>query len=299
MHFVNVLNTSLLAARKFINVQHTQQKITPGKKTMIPYPSIDPEIVRIGPVAVRWYGVMYLIGFASSYFLVRRQIKERGMVLDREFIDSLYTALILGLIIGARLGYVLFYDLSAYLNHPLDIFAVWKGGMSFHGGLVGSIIAGVWRCRRSGADPWIISDLVTVTAPIGIGMGRLGNFINGELYGRVTTMPWGMVFPNGGPLPRHPSQLYELILEGVVLFTVLWSVKSRVRRSGSLTALFLILYGCGRFIVEFFRAPDVQLGFVIGFFTMGQVLSAGMALAGAGLLIARGKVRPALPAGLK
>jgi phosphatidylglycerol:prolipoprotein diacylglycerol transferase len=256
---------------------------------MIPYPSIDPEIVRIGPVAVRWYGVMYLIGFASSYVLVRRQIRERGIALDSAFIDSLYTALILGLLIGARLGYVLFYDLSAYLSRPLDIFAVWKGGMSFHGGLIGSVIAGVWTCRRFNADPWTISDLITATAPIGIGMGRLGNFINGELYGRVTTVPWGMVFPNGGPLPRHPSQIYELFLEGVVLFIVLWTVKSRVRGSGVLTALFILLYGFFRFILEFFREPDVQLGFVIGFFTMGQVLSACMVLAGAGLLFARAK----------
>ncbi len=256
---------------------------------MIPYPSFDPEIVRIGPVAVRWYGLMYLIGFASSYILVKRQIKKRGIALDREFIDSLYTSLILGLMIGARLGYVLFYDLSAYLSHPLDIFAVWKGGMSFHGGLIGSVVAGVWKCKRSSADPWIVSDLITATAPIGIGMGRLGNFINGELYGRVTTMPWGMVFPNGGPLPRHPSQIYEFFLEGVVLFIVLWTMKSRVNRSGVLTALFILLYGCSRIVVEFFREPDAQLGFVVGHFTMGQVLSACMVLAGAGLLFARRK----------
>lgn len=256
---------------------------------MIPYPSIDPEIVRIGPVAVRWYGLMYLIGFASSYILVKRQIQKRGIALDREFIDSLYTFLILGLVIGARLGYVLFYDLSAYLSHPLDIFAVWKGGMSFHGGLIGSVIAGVWKCKRSSADPWMVSDLVTATAPIGIGMGRLGNFINGELYGRVTNMPWGMVFPNGGPLPRHPSQIYEFFLEGVVLFIVLWTMQSRVRGSGILTALFILLYGCGRIAVEFFREPDAQLGFVVGHFTMGQVLSACMVLAGTGLLLARGK----------
>jgi len=256
---------------------------------MIPYPSIDPEIVRIGPVAVRWYGLMYLIGFASSYFLFTRQLRKRGIALDDAFVDFLYTSLIFGLLIGARLGYVLFYDLSAYLSHPFDIFAVWKGGMSFHGGLVGSVIAGVWTCKRYDADPWMVGDLITVTVPIGIGMGRLGNFINGELYGRVTTMPWGMVFPNGGPLPRHPSQLYEFFLEGVVLFTVLWAMKNRARKNGAITALFIILYGCSRFIVEFFREPDVQLGFIIGPFTMGQVLSFCMVLAGAGLIFARGK----------
>ncbi len=254
---------------------------------MIPYPSLDPEIVRIGPVAVRWYGVMYLIGFASSYVLVGREIKKRGVALDRDFVDSLYSSIILGLVIGARLGYVLFYDLSAYLSHPLDILAVWKGGMSFHGGLIGSVIAGVWHCKRSGADPWLVSDLITATAPIGLGMGRLGNFINGELYGRVTTMPWGMVFPHSGTLPRHPSQIYEFFLEGVFLFIVLWISRPRVHTRGVLTALFIILYGFSRFIVEFFREPDVQLGFVIGPFTMGQVLSACMVLIGVGLLFAR------------
>jgi phosphatidylglycerol:prolipoprotein diacylglycerol transferase len=256
---------------------------------MISYPSIDPEILRVGPVAIRWYGLMYLIGFSSSYILVSRQIKKRGIALDSTFVDSLFTSLIFGLLIGARLGYVFFYDLSAYLSHPLDIVAVWKGGMSFHGGLIGSVIAGVWYCKRSKTDPWTVSDLIISTVPIGLGMGRLGNFINGELYGRVTTMPWGMVFPNGGPLPRHPSQIYEFFLEGVVLFIVLWTMKSRVKRSGVLTALFLILYGFGRFVIEFFREPDPQLGFVIGLFTMGQVLSACMALAGVGLLFARWK----------
>jgi phosphatidylglycerol---prolipoprotein diacylglyceryl transferase len=256
---------------------------------MIPYPDIDPEIVRIGPVAVRWYGLMYLIGFALSYILVIRQIKDRRIALDRAFIDSLYTSLIFGLLIGARLGYVLFYDLSAYISHPLETFAVWKGGMSFHGGLIGSVIAGVWKCKRSNTDPWMMSDLITATAPIGIGLGRLGNFVNGELYGRITTMPWGMVFPNGGPLPRHPSQIYEFFLEGVVVFLVLWTTKSSGRRSGTLTALFITLYGFSRFIAEFFREPDVQLGFVIGFFTMGQVLSVCMVVAGALLLLARGK----------
>jgi phosphatidylglycerol---prolipoprotein diacylglyceryl transferase len=256
---------------------------------VIPYPAIDPEIVRIGPIAVRWYGLMYLIGFASSYILVIRRIKDRRIPLERAFIDSLYTSLIIGLLIGARLGYVLFYDLSAYLRHPVDIFAVWQGGMSFHGGLIGCLIAGVWTCKRSNADPWMVSDLITATAPIGIGLGRLGNFINGELYGRITDMPWGMVFPNGGPLPRHPSQIYEFFLEGVVLFLILWTRKSRGRRSGTLTALFILLYGFSRFIVEFFREPDVQLGFVIGFFTMGQVLSFCMVLAGAVLLLAREK----------
>ncbi len=228
---------------------------------------------------------MYLIGFASSYVLVRAQIKKRGLALSGDFLDSLYTSIILGLVIGARLGYVLFYDLSAYLNHPLSIFAVWQGGMSFHGGLIGSVVAGVWCCKKFKVAPWLVADLVIVTAPIGLGMGRIGNFINGELYGRITDVPWGMVFPNGGPLPRHPSQIYEFFLEGVVLFSVLWIMKSRIRENGLLSSLFVILYGAIRFILEFFREPDAQLGFVAGPFTMGQVLSACMVLAGIGLLL--------------
>ncbi len=254
---------------------------------MIPYPPINPEIMRVGPVAVRWYGTMYLIGFAASYMLVRLQVKKKNITLPGDFIDSLYTYLVLGLLIGARLGYVLFYNLSAYLSHPLDIFAVWQGGMSFHGGLIGSAVAGVWCSRRFKVDPWQVADLVTATGPIGLGCGRLGNFINGELYGRFTNVPWGMVFPTGGPLPRHPSQLYEFLLEGVLLFTVLWTVKDRVRKTGSLLALFLVLYGVFRFFIEFFREPDPQLGFVLGPFTMGQLLSAAMALGGAALWFLR------------
>jgi phosphatidylglycerol:prolipoprotein diacylglycerol transferase len=194
-------------------------------------------------------------------------------------------------VIGARLGYVIFYDLSAYISHPLEIFAVWHGGMSFHGGFIGSVLAGAWCCDRSKVDPWLVADLVMVTAPIGLGFGRLGNFINGELFGRVTDMPWGMVFPAGGPLPRHPSQLYEFLLEGIVLFTVLWIMKDRVRRTGLLTALFVMLYGVFRFFAEFFREPDPQLGFIVGPFTMGQLLSSLMVLAGGALLYLRRKRR--------
>ncbi len=256
---------------------------------MLPYPNISPEIVRIGPLALRWYGVMYLAGFASSYALVAYQIKKKGLQLTKDFLESFYTYLVLGLIIGARLGYVLFYNPFFYLHHPLDIVALWEGGMSFHGGLIGSVLAGAWRCKRSGEDPWRIADLVAATAPIGLGLGRLGNFINGELFGRVTDVPWAMVFPAGGPLPRHPSELYEFLLEGVLLFTVLWSVKGRLRPTGMLTALFVTLYGVFRFSVEFFREPDPQLGFILGPFTMGQVLSACMAAAGAALLYWRAK----------
>lgn len=256
---------------------------------MIPYPNISPEIVRIGPFAVRWYGMMYLLGFASSYFLVRYQIKKKGLKLGRDFVDSLYSYLILGLLFGARLGYVLFYDLSSYLKDPLEIFAVWHGGMSFHGGFIGSLLAGLLFCRKARVDFWQVADLVIATAPIGLGLGRLGNFINGELYGRVADVPWAMIFPGGGPAPRHPSQLYEFFLEGVVLFTVLWTLKDRGFRPGVLVSLFIMLYGLFRFFVEFFRQPDTQLGFVLGSLTMGQVLSGSMILAGAAIFYLRFK----------
>lgn len=254
---------------------------------MIPYPHINPEIVRVGPVAVRWYGIMYLIGFASSYLLVNYQIKKKGLLFTKDFVSSLYSFLILGLLLGARLGYVLFYDLSDYLRHPLEVFAVWHGGMSFHGGLAGSLMAGVLFCRKFNSDFWQVSDLVAATAPIGLGLGRLANFINGELYGRVSDVPWAVIFPSGGPLPRHPSQIYELSLEGILLFIVLWFLKDRGFRPGVITALFLVMYGLFRSFVELFREPDVQLGFILGHFTMGQLLSASMICVGIGILFLR------------
>lgn len=254
---------------------------------MIPYPHIDPVIIRIGPLAVRWYGVMYLLGFTASYLLVRLQIKKKGLSFGQDFVDSLYSYLILGLLVGARLGYVFFYDLPEYISNPIEIFALWHGGMSFHGGLIGSVVAGVFFCRKSKVDSWQVADLVIATAPIGLGFGRLGNFINGELYGRVTDVPWSMVFPSGGPFPRHPSQLYEFLLEGVVLFGVLWALKDKGFRPGVLSALFLILYGIFRFVVEFFREPDAQLGYILGLFTMGQLLSASMIAAGLVILFFR------------
>ncbi|HYA86268.1 MAG TPA: prolipoprotein diacylglyceryl transferase [Nitrospirota bacterium] len=267
---------------------------------MIPYPNISPEILRIGPFAIRWYGLMYAVGFVSSFILVKYQIKKqdgsprgkgRGKegirTIPPEFLEPLYTSLVFGLIIGARLGYVLFYDLASYWKNPLEIFAVWHGGMSFHGGMIGTLIAGFLCSRRYKVDFWTVADLVVVTAPIGLAAGRLGNFINGELYGRVTDVPWAMVFPAGGPLPRHPSQLYEFFLEGVLLFTILWLAKDRKHTPGMMTALILVLYGLFRFIVEFFRQPDAQLGFVAGPFTMGQILSSLTTLMGIVLFLLR------------
>lgn len=246
---------------------------------------INPILIEVGPFRLSWYGLMYVLGFAASYFLVRYQMKRKDFGVSKLEIENLYFYLILGLVIGARLGYVLFYDLAMYLADPLEIFAIWHGGMSFHGGLIGVLIVGILFCWKNKKSFWKIADLIIVTVPIGLGLGRIGNFINGELFGRVTEVPWGMIFPKGGPLPRHPSQLYESALEGGLLFLILWYLKDKKLPDGSLLGIFLILYGAFRFFVEFFREPDVQLGYILGPFTMGQVLCSVMILGGVCLMI--------------
>lgn len=246
---------------------------------MIPYPKIDPNLIEFGPLKVRWYGLMYVLGFLASYLLIPHQDRARRQGLRGKTLQDLFYYLVLGLIIGARLGYILFYQypyLMDYLRHPIEIIAVWHGGMSFHGGLLGALIAGLWFCRRRGLSFWDVADAVIVTAPIGLGLGRLGNFINGELFGRESSVPWAMVFPEGGPVPRHPSQLYEVFLEGLVLFIVLWGLRNRTFRPGTMVCLFLGGYGLMRFIVEFFRQPDPQIGLLWGVLSMGQVLCLGM-----------------------
>jgi len=250
------------------------------------FPSIDPVLFSLGPLQVRWYGLMYVLGFAASYFLVRKQIRDRGDTqLGREF-ENLNFTLILAVIVGGRLGYVLFYNFSYYSRHPLEILATWHGGMSFHGACIALIVAGWAFCRLRGLNFWKTADTYVVTIPIGLGLGRIGNFINGELFGRTTDLPWGVVFPGGGPHPRHPSQLYEALLEGLVLFIVLWTLKNKTRPPsanwphGTMLALFLAGYGCFRFVVEFFRQPDPQLGYVVGSLTMGQLLSSIMVAGG-------------------
>jgi phosphatidylglycerol:prolipoprotein diacylglycerol transferase len=246
--------------------------------------NINPILIELGPFRLSWYGLMYVFGFAASYFLVRYQIRRKDFGISKMEVENLYFYLILGLVIGARLGYVLFYDLKMYLKDPLEIFAIWHGGMSFHGGLIGVLIVAILFCWKRKKSFWKIADLIIVTAPIGLGLGRIGNFINGELYGRVTQVPWGMIFPRGGPLPRHPSQLYESALEGGILFLVLWLLKDKKFPAGTLLPIFIGLYGAFRFFVEFFREPDVQLGFVAGPFTMGQILCALMIVGSIGLL---------------
>ncbi len=247
---------------------------------MLEYPTISPILFSFGPLQIRWYGLMYVIGFSAAYILVVRQAKKFGWDRMLRQIDDLNLALILGVIFGGRLGYVLFYNPAYYLAHPLDIPAIWSGGMSFHGGCLGVLLAGGLYCYRNKINFWKAADLFAVTVPIGLFFGRLGNFINGELYGRVTKVPWGMVFPDGGPLPRHPSQLYEAMCEGLVLFLILWILKAKPWKQpvspywphGTMLALFLTLYGFFRFLIEFAREPDPQLGFVFLVFSMGQIL---------------------------
>jgi len=247
--------------------------------TSLIYPNIDPIIFSLGPLHVRWYGLMYVLGFFASYLLVLRQIREFKYQQLADHFENLNLVLILGVVLGGRLGYVLFYNLSYYLAHPLEIPATWSGGMSFHGACLTLLVAGWLFCRKNNLDFWKAADIYGATLPIGLGLGRVGNFINGELYGRVTDLPWAMVFPGGGPLPRHPSQLYEAFLEGLVLFVLLWSVhkkpwqKKRYWPHGSIIALFLGGYGCLRIVVENFREPDQQVGYLFGLLTMGQLLS--------------------------
>ena len=250
---------------------------------MLPYPRISPNLIEIGPFQVRWYGLMYVLGFLASYLLIGGQERARRIGLQGAVLQNLILFLAIGLIVGARLGYVLFYQAphwGFYLRHPLEIIAVWHGGMSFHGGLLGALIAAVLFCRRQHLPFWETADAVIVTAPIGLALGRIGNFINGELFGRATTLPWAMVFPDGGPLPRHPSQLYEALLEGFVLFLVLWILRNRPFRTGAMVSFFLVGYGLARFFVEIFREPDPQIGLFFGVLSMGQALSAAMILGG-------------------
>ena len=244
---------------------------------------IDPILIEYGPLRVSWYGLMYVFGFLIAYCLVLYQIRRKNFGLSKPEIENLFFYLIIGLAVGARLGYVVFYNLGLYFQDPLEIFAIWHGGMSFHGGLIGLVVVGILFARKNNKSFWKLADLLTVTAPIGLALGRIGNFINGELYGRVTQVPWGMVFPSGGPLPRHPSQLYESALEGFLLFAILWRLKDKKIPEGGILPLFLIFYGIFRFFIEFFREPDAQLGFVLGPFSMGQVLCFLMILGGIAL----------------
>jgi len=252
----------------------------------ITYPNIDPIAFRVGLLQVRWYGLAYLTAFVGAFLLMRWVVHRWDLALSEDDMLNILLAAVLGVIVGGRLGYVLFYTDGEWLRRPASIFEIWNGGMSFHGGLVGIMVAGLVVSRML-RIPWLtLCDIGALGAPVGLFFGRIANFINDELWGRVTAVPWGIVFPSGGPLPRHPSQLYEALLEGVVIFVVmLWlALSATPPPRGVMVGWLLVLYGTFRIVVEFFRQPDVQIGFLPGGVTMGQVLSLPVLALGIALL---------------
>lgn len=252
---------------------------------MLRYPNIDPVAVDLGFAQVRWYGVSYVVGILGAWLLLRYRAGLPRFDWNSAQVADLVFYVILGAVIGGRLGSALFYHLPYYMDNPLDVLKIWQGGMSFHGGLLGVIFIAWWYGRRAGRSLFQVSDFLAPVIPVGLFAGRLGNFANAELWGRPSDLPWAMVFPGAGGFPRHPSQLYEAFLEGLCLFVVLWWFSARPRPLMSVSALFLLLYGIFRCAVEFVREPDDQLGYLgPGWLTMGQLLSFPMILAGAALL---------------
>jgi len=246
--------------------------------------------MHLGPLQVRWYGVMYALSFIIGSYLICYLAQKRGTPLEKDGVAELVLYLVGGVLFGGRLGYVLFYNLPYYLHHPAEIVAVWDGGMSFHGGLIGVTIGALLFSRKTGIRFLSLAELVVPVAPLGLFLGRLGNFINGELWGRPSNVAWAMIFPHaplvhGVMVPRHPSQLYEAALEGLVLFAVLWVMAQKRCPEGALFGTFLILYGLFRCFVEFFREPDRQLGLIGGIISMGQILSIPMIFVGIGVVV--------------
>jgi len=249
-------------------------------------PNIDPVAISLGPVKIHWYGLMYVVGFLALWFLASRRAKQPDSGWTAEQVSDFVFYGALGVILGGRLGYMLFYNLPHYMAHPFDALKVWQGGMSFHGGLIGVLLAMLYFARKTGKTFFVVADYFAPWVPIGLGLGRLGNFINQELWGRTTDGPWGMVFREAGPLPRHPSQLYQMALEGIALFVILWLFTRKPRPTASVSGLFLVCYGLFRILVEFVREPDPQLGYLAwSWLTMGQVLSVPMILFGVGLIL--------------
>ncbi len=258
----------------------------------LPFPVIDPVAIAVGPFAIRWYALAYILGIALGWLYARaliRATKPWGGPAPMSVLqfDDFVLWVTLGIILGGRIGYVLFYNLPYFAAHPLEAFEVWKGGMSFHGGFTGCVLAVLLFGRNRGIPVLSLGDITCAVGPIGIFLGRIANFINGELWGRTTDVPWGMVFPTGGSLPRHPSQLYEAALEGIVLFVALALLvrAGALKRPGTIIGAFAVIYGLARITAEMFREPDPQLGFLYGGLTMGMLLSVPMILAGIGFIL--------------
>lgn len=247
---------------------------------------LDPVAFSIGDIAMHWYGIMYLVGFALGWMLGRWRASRPNSGWTTTQVDDLLTLVMLGVIIGGRLGYVLFYDLPAYIHNPVEILRIWHGGMSFHGGLLGALAAFWYFARTRHCSFLQVSDFVAPLVPQAIMWGRLGNFINGELWGKTTDLPWGMVFHGAGPFPRHPTQLYEALLEGLLLFILLWIYSAKPRKTGRVSGLFAVGYGICRILVEFVRVPDAHLGYLaFGWITMGQLLCLPLIMVGLWLLL--------------
>lgn len=253
---------------------------------MLVHPNIDPVLVSLGPLQVHWYGVMYLLAFGMAWLLGQWRAKKSKGLWTYNSVGDLIFYCVVGVIVGGRLGYMLFYSLPDLIQNPLLVIKVWQGGMSFHGGLLGVVISMWLFGRRHHKSFFEVSDFTAPLVPLGIAAGRLGNFINSELWGKSTSLPWGMVFPNVDNLPRHPSQLYEFFLEGIVLFLVVWIFSSKPRPAMAVSGLFSLGYGVFRFILEFYRIPDAQYGYLAwNWLTMGQILSLPLIILGAAMLI--------------
>ena len=261
----------------------------------LPFPDIDPVIVRVGPLAIHWYGLGYVVGILFAWWYARRLVGNGRLwaggqsPVSATDIDDFLIWAAAGVVLGGRIGYILFYDFARYVQNPADILAVWRGGMSFHGGLAGVTVAMILFARRRGFSAWSLFDIIAAGVPVGFGLVRVANFVNSELWGRTTDVPWAFVFPNGGPEPRHPSQLYEALLEGLVLFVVLRLLTHRalkLKTPGFVAGAMVAVYGASRIFVEFFREPDAHIGYLAGgWLTMGMVLSVPMVLIGAGVML--------------
>jgi phosphatidylglycerol---prolipoprotein diacylglyceryl transferase len=254
---------------------------------MLQYPEIDPVAIAIGPLQVHWYGLMYLFGFVAAWWLGTRRAARPGSGWTAQQVSDLVFYSALGVIVGGRVGYTLFYNFSGFLNDPVSIVKLWQGGMSFHGGALGVLVAFWLFARKTGKRYFEVADFIVPMVPIGLCAGRIGNFINGELWGRTSDVPWAMVFPNDpSQLARHPSQLYQSLMEGLLLFIVLWLYSARPRPAGAVTGLFGVGYGTARIVGEFFRQPDAHLGFIaFDWLTMGMLLSTPMVLIGLGMMV--------------